>query len=120
MPVSGVRIVEHPQALRALLTGDSGGLARDLSRRAIRVTNHAKLNATGRQVEGANNPEGRGPRVQTGRLRSSITWELRHGADGQLEARVGTNVEYGYYLETGLRGGRTYPFLRPALPSAVL
>ena len=118
MPVTSVRIVEHPAALKRLLTGPSGGIARDLTRRAIRVQNAAKVNATGRQVPGANNPEGRGPRVDTGRLRSSITHEIRVGADGQLEARIGTNVEYGLYLETGLRNGATYPFLRPALAAA--
>lgn len=112
-----VRIVEHPDALRKLLTGPQGGIARDLTRRAIRVQNLAKINATGAQVEGANNPEGRGPRVDTGRLRSSITHEIRVGDTG-LEARIGTNVEYGYYLETGLRNGATYPFLRPALVAA--
>ncbi len=112
-----VRIVEHPAALNRLLNGQHGGIARDLARRAVRVQNAAKLNATGRAVAGANNPEGRGPKVDTGRLRSSIQWELREDQHG-LVARIGTNVEYGYYLETGLRNGRTYPFLRPALAAA--
>ena len=112
-----VRYVRNEAGLQRLLRNPTGGVARDLARRSIRVTNHAKLNATGRQVAGANNPEGRGPRVDTGRLRSSITWTLLHGPEG-LFARVGTNVEYGYYLETNLRGGRTYPFLAPALPMA--
>lgn len=112
-----VRIVDHPAAIRRLLTGPQGGVARDLAQRAIRVQNAAKLYATGRPAPGATNPEGRGPRVDTGRLRSSITWELRQDSEG-LAARVGTNVEYGYYLETGLRNGVTYPFLRPALSAA--
>lgn len=112
-----VRIVDHPEALRRLFTGPNGGIARDLTRRAIRVQNQAKLNASGGRVPGANNPEGRGPNVDTGRLRSSITFEIREDAQG-LSARVGTNVEYGYYLETGLRNGATYPFLRPALDAA--
>lgn len=108
-----------------LLNDPRSGIARDLGRRAVRVQNAAKLNATGRTVVGANNPGGRGPRVDTGRLRSSIAWEIRRdfskardtGGSG-LIARVGTNVEYGYYLETGLRNGATYPFLKPALPAA--
>lgn len=111
------RIVQHDTALARLLTSVDGGIARDLGARAIRVQNHAKLNATGRQVQGARNPAGRGPRVDTGRLRSSIAWELRRDGEG-LAARVGTNVEYGYHLETGLRNGATYPFLKPALASA--
>lgn len=117
MAVARVRIVEHPNAMRALLSGDDGGIARDLARRAVRVQNQARINATGAQVVGAMNPEGRGPRVDTGRLRTSITWELRRDSEG-LVAVIGTNVEYGYYLETGLRGGRTYPFLKPALVAA--
>lgn len=110
-----VRVEENRTAMTQLLYGPQGAVARDLNRRAIRVQNAAKLNATGRAVEGANNPEGRGPKVQLGRLRASIAVDVREDAQG-LVARVGTNVEYGYYLETGLRGGRTYPFLKPALP----
>lgn len=111
------RITQHDRALSRLLTGESGGLARDLGRRAVRVQNDAKLNATGRQVTGALNPESRGPRVDTGRLRSSIAWELRRDAGG-IFARIGTNVEYALALETGLRNGATYPFLGPALQAA--
>ena len=114
-----VRVVRHDRALRQLFHDPNGGIARDMGRRAIRVRNAAVLNATGRQVVGATNPEGRGPRVDTGNLRSSIAWGLRSDA-ASVFARVGTNVIYGYYLETGLRNGVTYPFLRPALPAARL
>lgn len=116
MPVT---VIRHDRALTALFNSPNGGIARDMARRAIRVRNAAVLNAAGRQVAGATNPERRGPRVDTGRLRSSIAWQLRVEA-GTVIARVGTNVEYGYYLETGLRNGVTYPFLRPALPAARL
>jgi len=112
-----VTVVEDPRGLLALLGGPDGGVARDLARRAVRVQNQAKINATGAPVAGANNPEGRGPRVDTGRLRSSIAWELRDDG-GSIIARVGTNVHYGYLLETGLRNGATYPFLVPALAAA--
>lgn len=112
-----VRIVEHPRALTALLTGRDSGVARDLSRRAVNVRNQAVFFCTGNAAPGATNPEGRGPRVDTGRLRSSLAWEVFNDS-GSLVARIGTNVEYGYYLETGLRNGVTYPFLRPALPAA--
>lgn len=115
-----VRIVEHPQAMAALLTGPNGGVARDLARRAVRVQNAAKVNASGRP----------GPRVQTGRLRSSISWEIRtqqsglpgfaQVTGGGLVARVGTNVVYARPLELGLRNGRRYPFLGPALKAAKL
>lgn len=104
----------NQRELKALLEGRSGPVARDLGKRAIRVTNEARLNATGRQVSGATNSEGRGPNVDTGRLRSSIAFLIGTDTDG-LYADVGTNVPYGYWLETGLRNGVTYPFLAPSL-----
>lgn len=114
-----VRVVRHDRALHRMFMDPNGGIARDMGRRAIWVRNEAVKNATGRQVVGATNPEGRGPRVDTNNLRSSIAFGLRH--DGRsVFARVGTNVIYGYYLETGLRNGVTYPFLKPALPAARL
>lgn len=112
-----VRVIRHDAALRRLFHDPHGGIAREMGKRAIRVRNAAVLNATGRQVVGATNPEGRGPRVDTGRLRSSLAWALMVDEHGVF-ARVGTNVVYGYWLETGLRNGVTYPFLRPALPAA--
>lgn len=112
------RIVQHDQALSRLLNGRDGGIARDLARRAVRVQNQAKVNASGRP----------GPNVDTGRLRSSISWELRTNAavlpgfaapsGGGISVRIGTNVIYGLYLETGLRNGAKYPFLVPALQAA--
>lgn len=97
------------QEVSHLLASPTGPVGRDLGRRAINVTNQAKLNASGRP----------GPRVRTGRLRSSIAWELDVDEKG-LVARVGTNVHYGYPLETGLRNGVRYPFLGPALPAAAI
>jgi hypothetical protein len=90
--------------MRRLLSSESGEVARELARRAMRIESRAKINASGRP----------GPNVRTGRLRSSITWRLGHDAVG-VYADVGTNVPYGYYLETGLRNGARYPFLLPAL-----
>jgi Bacteriophage HK97-gp10, putative tail-component len=113
-----MRFVINPVAVEHLLRDPDGMVARDLQRRALNVESQAKLNASGIPVEGANNPEGRGPNVDTGRLRSSITHELAQREDGTLVARIGTNVEYGLHLETGLRNGATYPFLRPALVAA--
>jgi len=121
------RIVWNEEALQRLFRNPEGPIGRDLKRRAINVESAAKLNASGHIVEaapevgfpGPNNPENRGPNVDTGRLRSSISYEIREEERG-LVARIGTNVEYGRPLETGLRGGRTYPFLAPALPAARL
>ena len=47
--------------------------------------------------------------VDTGNLRNSIT----HTEDDSA-AYIGTNVEYGKYVELGTRHSRAQPFLRPA------
>lgn len=110
--------VTPTEELKAFLEGTDGVLYRELGELALRVETQAKLNATGIPVTGANNPQGRGPNVQTGRLRSSITWSPGKDAAGPF-VDIGTPVVYGRYLELGLRGGRTYPFLMPALRSAL-
>jgi hypothetical protein len=97
----------HENELRRLLDSH-GGVATDLARRAIAVESQAKVNASGRP----------GPRVDTGRLRSSITWRLGEDAQG-VYADIGTGVPYGRILELGLtRNGARYPFLEPALEAA--
>lgn len=103
--------VPNEPGFQFLLENPAGPVGVDLQRRLINAVNLAKINATGAPVAGANNPEGRGPRVRTGRLRSSITHEV---SSPPLVGRYGSNVPYGFFLETGLRGGRTYPFLLPA------
>lgn len=100
-----------------LLNAAGGPVGRDLERRLVNCVNLAKTYATGEPTPLATNPQGRGPRVRTGRLRSSITYEITHDAGG-LVGKYGTNVPYGYWLETGLRNGVTYPFLRPAISAA--
>jgi hypothetical protein len=91
----------HESELRRLLEGRDGAVARDLAQRAVRVESAAKERASGRP----------GPNVDTGRLRSSIAWELRHDALG-LYAVVGSDVEYARYVEA------LYPYLEPALEAA--
>lgn len=100
------RFVWNDVELRRVFAGPTGPIARDLARRAIKIQNQAKRNASGRP----------GPRVQTGRLRASINWRIRdHGY--AIVADIGTNVSYAYYLEvTGVGvAGKRYPFLGPAL-----
>ena len=108
----------NPEGIEELLNGPEGFGAQVLGRAAIRVESQAKLNATGGDVPGAANPEGRGPKVRTDRLRSSITWVYGRDELGLFTA-VGTNVYYGYYLEVGWTSSAgnffSYPFLRPAL-----
>lgn len=103
------RLVWDTAALERLLTGLDGPVAGDLLRRAIRVEAAAKNFATG---------VGGGPHVRTGRLRSSISHVIGKDAEG-LYADIGTNVEYGGWVELGTRRSRPYPYLRPALPAAV-
>jgi len=104
---AGDKLRVNQAALAMALRGPQGPVARDLARRAIRVESAAKLNASGRP----------GPRVRTGRLRSSISWTL--GEDGRgLYAAVGTNVYYAKWVELGSDRAPPYPFLRPALAAA--
>ena len=53
-------------------------------------------------------------RVDTGRLRASITHEIEKTKDETI-GRVGSNVEYAVYQEYGTSKMRGHPYLRPAL-----
>lgn len=105
--MAGETVRVNQAELQRILRGRNGPVARDLSRRAIRVESRAKLNASGRP----------GPRVRTGRLRSSIAWALAEDGRG-LYAVIGTNVVYAKWLELGSDRAPAYPFLRPALRAA--
>lgn len=74
--------------LYAMLHSPNGAAARALLESALRVESLAKRKA----------------RANTGRLRQSITHEIR--SEGELVARVGTNVSYATYVHqgTGLYG----------------
>jgi hypothetical protein len=116
------------QGLEFLFHREDGEIMRDFRRRAENVVQEAKRNAEGRSVAGANNPEGRGPRIDTGDLHNSIRYDvldtmgevaLGDGARARpIEIVVFTDIPYAYWLETGLRNGATYPFLTPALDAA--
>lgn len=54
--------------------------------------------------------------VDTGRLRNSIAHAL---APEESAVYIGTNVEYGPYVELGTRRQRAQPFLRPAVADHV-
>lgn len=53
--------------------------------------------------------------VQTGRLQSSIKYEVEEKGERAVEGRVGTNVHYGKYIELGTRKMKAKPYLVPAL-----
>lgn len=102
--------------LAKLFESPAGPLGKYLTKLAIQVDRAAKKSmkkGTGRtyrrgKVTHQASSPGQPPAVDTGRLRSSITYEI--GTNGRvLVARVGTNVSYAKHLEL------TRPFLRPAL-----
>lgn len=111
---------------------------------ALVVEKQAKLNvSTGAHRYGTRTPAwpGTGPAVISGTLRRSIThtrvariatgWETYVGTAGGFyppypsHSRSGgapkrtASSRYGLYLETGLRNGVTYPWLKPALDNGV-
>jgi HK97 gp10 family phage protein len=77
------------------------------------VENKAKrLVSRGREEE---SKEGLPPRVDTGRLRASITHRIVSNTDGSY-GEVGTNVSYAPELEFGTSGRKwKHPFMQPAL-----
>jgi phage gpG-like protein len=75
-----------------------------------RVVPHTGGNA--RRVYGAfRSRPGGFPFKQTGRLRASVTYVID---ENNLVARVGTNVNYGRWLELGTRRLQPHPWLRPS------
>lgn len=106
----GIRFVMDPSAVQKLLNSPDGPVARDLTRRCIRVESQAKVNASGRP----------GPNVRTGRLRSSISWGIVREVTpvSQIYGRVGSAVHYAGYVERGTTRARAYPYLLPALQAA--
>jgi hypothetical protein len=90
------------QQIRVLLHSTHGGVAKDIIKRCIRVESKAKQNIS-------KNPK----RVDTGRLRSSITWEIRLLGQKPI-GRVGTNVKYAKFVHDGTGiYGPTGQLIRP-------
>lgn len=94
----------HQGELDRLLKSPNGAVAKDLLRRGLRVESQAKRN-----LGGVDGPK----RVDTGRLRASITTQLVT-IRGWPAVRVGTNVSYAVYVHegTGIYGPRGVP-IRP-------
>lgn len=97
---------------------------------ALAVERQAKINASaGAHKRGTKTPAspGTGPAVISGTLRRSIThspitftgggWETKVGTGGGFTPPYGRtpSSKYGFYLETGLKNGATFPFLKPAV-----
>ncbi|MDX3243663.1 hypothetical protein [Streptomyces sp. ME18-1-4] len=107
---------------------------RVITQLALAIERQAKINASvGAHKRGTRTPAspGTGPAVISGTLRRSITHSPVVFTGGGWETKVGTGVgftppygrtpasKYGFYLETGLKNGATYPFLRPAFDFGV-
>lgn len=86
-------------------------LKKALNTGAIMVERTAKESFKGRDDESI---KGEPPRVDTGRLRASITHRLTEDEDGTF-AEVGTNVEYALDVENGTSKTWPHPFMFPAL-----
>lgn len=101
---------------------------------ALVVERQAKINASvGAHKRGTKTPAspGTGPAVISGTLRRSISHSPIIFTGGGWETKVGTSVgftppygrtpanQYGLYLETGLKNGAVYPFLKPAFDFGV-
>lgn len=100
-----------------------------LTQLANAIERQAKVNASsGAHRRGTPTPAspGAGPAVISGTLRRSIThspvtltgtgWETKVGTGAGISPPYGRTPasRYGLALETGLRNGSTYPFLKPA------
>ena len=54
--------------------------------------------------------------VDTGRLRNSLTHQAKQS---EKAVYIGTNVEYGKYVEMGTRRSKAQPYLRPAIENHI-
>lgn len=88
--------------LRELFDSPNGPIGKELTRRTVRVEARAKRLCP----------------VDTGRLRASITHAVERDAVG-LVGVVGTDVDYGVYVEIGTSRAGAQPYLRPALAAEV-
>ena len=95
-----VTVTSHRQEIEGKLLGD---IQKSLEQVGLVVERQAKINVS--QSSGH-------PRVQTGRLRSSITHEVEQG-----QVSIGTNVYYGKILEFGSVKMPPYAWLFPAVES---
>jgi len=126
-------VVTFPRLFAELGALSQAKGSRALKSIALIAEAQAKRNAsTGAHKYGTPTPArpGTGPARISGNLVRSITHsDVTLTGFGMMEVKVGTGVgfvptygksrtpanKYGYYLETGLRNGSTYPFLKPAV-----
>ena len=78
----------------------------------LAVEREAKQSIVGPSTE--TSAPGEPPKIKTGRLRSSITHRVKYEGQ-QVVGEIGTNVEYGGWLEYGTTLMAPRPFMGPAL-----
>ncbi len=98
-------------AFRAYSKKLDGLVGKAVKNSALIVERDAKLSFKGRDEESV---KGEPPRVDTGRLRASITHRTGEDMAGPF-AEVGTNVEYATDVENGTSQTWPHPFLSYAL-----
>ena len=105
MPNKVTHVLNHAQITR-ILTSPTGPVAKDLLVRGYRVQARARKNLDG----GLSGPK----RIDTGKLRASISVQLKRKSTNILVVHIGTNVEYALWVHdgTGLYG----PMHRPIRP----
>lgn len=101
MARTNVRITLDRKAI-ARIQGPGGDVDNAVRRVAAQARDRAKLNLT---TDGS---------VDTGRLRNSVQYQRFPSSSRPINYQVGTNVEYGIFLERGTRdhGPRTAKVLR--------
>lgn len=101
-----VRHQLNHQEITRILTSPTGPVAKDMLIRGYRVQAAARKNLGG----GVSGPK----RIDTGKLRASISVQLKRKATNIITVRIGTNVEYAIWVHdgTGLYG----PMGRPIRP----
>lgn len=89
---------------------------------AILVEGDCKKSMRGTGTPHIPSRPGEPPAVMTGKLRASITHEVKKGLGGDIEARVGIKggtepdtKNYGLFLEFGTSKMAKRPYLKPAL-----
>lgn len=95
---------------KRLIPGIEAVLSRRLRKVGEMVASEVRKNiGTSTRAEGPSVP-GEFPHADTGRLRSSISWDID---SEKLLVRVGTTLEYGAHLELGTEKMEARPFLEP-------
>lgn len=84
------------------------GVEKTIKRYALLVEGAAKRSFKGRDAPSVYNEP---PRVDTGRLRASITHRSVRSSAGEYSQEIGTNVEYAEDVELGTSETMPHPFL---------